>query len=140
LGETEKDIPLLNKFIKKYSVDRLTIYRLKPQKNTIFEKSKGPTTQYYTKWIKEIRGEFPKLEIIAGSWLSHLTEINKLIKAGANAITKFPSIRLFNSDYAKTIEEECKKANKELISKLSGKVNIKTTNPALKKYLKRMNS
>jgi biotin synthase-like enzyme len=140
LGETEKDIPLLNKFIKKYSVDRLTIYRLKPQKNTIFEKSKGPTTQYYTKWIKEIRGEFPKLEIIAGSWLSHLTEINKLIKAGANAITKFPSIRLFNSDYAKTIEEECKKANKELISKLSGKVNIKTTNPSLKKYLKKMNS
>jgi biotin synthase-like enzyme len=140
LGETEKDIPLLNKFIKKYSVDRLTIYRLKPQKNTIFEKSKGPTTQYYTKWIKEIRGEFPKLEIIAGSWLSHLTEINKLIKAGANAITKFPSIRLFNSDYAKPTEEECKKANKELISKLSGKVNIKTTNPSLKKYLKKMNS
>ncbi|MDP7180526.1 MAG: radical SAM protein [Candidatus Woesearchaeota archaeon] len=140
LGETEKDIPLLNKFIKKYSVDRLTIYRLKPQKNTIFEKSEGPSTVYYTKWIKEIREEFPQLEIIAGSWLSHLTEINKLIKAGANAITKFPSIRLFNSDYAKTIEEECKKANKELISKLSGKVNIKTTNPALKKYLKRMNS
>jgi biotin synthase-like enzyme len=140
LGETEKDIPLLNKFIKKYSVDRLTIYRLKPQKNTIFEKSEGPSTVYYTKWIKEIREEFPQLEIIAGSWLSHLTEINKLIKAGANAITKFPSIRLFNSDYAKTIEEECKKANKELISKLSGKVNIKTTNPSLKKYLKKMNS
>jgi biotin synthase-like enzyme len=146
LGETEKDIKLLKEFIKKHNINRLTIYRLKPQKNTVFENTKGPTTGYYLKWIKEIRRQFPNLEIIAGSWLTHLTEIHLLINAGANAITKFPSIRLFNTRYAKTIEEECKKANRTLKSQLSGKVTIKSENidkkikEKLKIYLKKMNS
>ena len=37
-----------------------------------------------------------------------------MIDAGANAITKFPAIKLFNTMHAKNIEEEINKAGFEL--------------------------
>lgn len=110
LGETKKDIPLLIDFIKKNKINRVTFYRLKPQKGTIFEGKKGPETGYYIEWVKKTREAFPDIEIITGSWLTHLDEIHLLLEAGADAITKFPSIRKFNTKYAKQIEDEVKKA------------------------------
>ena len=75
-------------------IDKITFYRLKPQKNTIFENREPITSEYYTAWIKKIRKEFPKIKITVGSWLTHLDEIHMLLEAGADAITKFPSIKL----------------------------------------------
>lgn len=154
LGETEKDIPLLIDFIKKYGICRITFYALNPHKGTIFKK--GPDTEYYLKWISAIRKEFPNLQIIAGSWVNRLKEISQLLEAGADAITKFPSIKLFNSKFAKEIEKQAKLAGREfkgtltklpeidwnkevdkldINEELKKKVKIK-----LKQYLTKMNS
>ncbi|MBD3314081.1 radical SAM protein [Candidatus Woesearchaeota archaeon] len=111
LGESEDDIPLLVDFIKKHNLDRITFYALNPHKGTPFKK--GPATDYYTKWIRGIRKEFPDLQIIAGSWVDRLSEIHELLEAGADAITKFPSIKLFGSRFAKQIEEEARKAGRK---------------------------
>ncbi len=154
LGEKIGDFETLKEFINKHKIDRITFYRLKPQKATIFENKEGPKTEYYVEWIKKTRKEFPHMEIIAGSWLTHLDEISLLLKAGADSITKFPSIRKFNTIYAKRIEEECKKANRILVSSLTKKpeINIKNeieklgineklkkeVEKALAKYIKKM--
>ena len=42
-----------------------------------------------------------------------MDEIHSLLKAGADAITKFPSIKKFNSKFAKKIEAEAKKAKRK---------------------------
>jgi len=119
LGETIDDFNRLEKFIKKNKVDRVTFYRLKPQKGTIFEHSKGPKKAYYIEWVKKTREQFPDTEIIVGSWITHLEEIHSLLEAGADTITKFPSIRKFNSKEAKQIEEEAKKANRKFLGTLT---------------------
>ena len=113
LGETLDDFLYLKNFIKEYKIDKLTFYRLKPQKNTIFENKPVPSTDYYVEWLKKTRKAFPKLEIVAGSWLTHLDEIHLLLNAGADSITKFPSIRQFNTRFARQIEQEVKKAKRE---------------------------
>ncbi|UCH12396.1 MAG: radical SAM protein [Candidatus Omnitrophota bacterium] len=117
LGETINDFPLLKKFIRKHKINKITFYRLKPHKGTPFRK--GPKTDYYLRWIRKTRKEFPKLEIVAGSWLTHLDEIHLLLDGGADAITKFPSIKLFNSKYAKKIEQEAKKAGRKFTGTLT---------------------
>ena len=110
LGETEKDIQKLHKFIKKHKIDRTTFYRLNPHKGTIYKK--GPESGYYAKWIAKTRIKFPKLEIIAGSWVDRLDEIDLLLRAGANAITKFPAIKFFGTKYAKEIEDKAMQAGR----------------------------
>ena len=119
LGETLNDFPLLKKFIQKNKINKITFYRLKPQKNTVFEKAKPITKEYYAEWVKLTRKNFPKVQIVVGSWLTHLDEIHLLLNSGADAITKFPSIRLFNSKYAKRMEQEAKKAERKFIGTLT---------------------
>jgi len=113
LGEKLFDFKYLRDFINKNKLDRITFYRLKPQKGTIFEGKKGPEIDYYVEWVKKTRKEFPKIKIVVGSWLTHLDEIHLLLEAGADSITKFPSIRKFNTKYAKKIEDEAKKAGRK---------------------------
>ncbi len=140
LGETLNDFKYLKEFTKKHKLQKITFYRLKPQKGTIFENKKGPKTDYYIEWIKKTRKAFPNIKIVAGSWLTHLNEIHLLLEAGADNITKFPSIRKFNTNYAKTIEGEVKKANRTFKGTLTKipKINIdKELNQLkLKKHLK----
>ncbi len=119
LGETIKDFSLLKKLLKKNKINKITFYRLKPQKNTIFYGKKVISSEYYVSWIEKTRKSFPKLEITVGSWLTHLDEIHLLLNAGADNITKFPSIKLFNSKYARKIEEEAKKSNRNFIGTLT---------------------
>ena len=146
LGETLDDFKYLKAFIKKHNLDRITFYRLKPQKGTTFENKKPITSEYYVKWIKKTRKEFPSIKIVVGSWLTHLGEIHLLLEAGADTLTKFPSIHKFNTKYAKTIEKEAKKANKTFKGTLTKppKINTKNIDKKIKikleKYLKRMNS
>lgn len=126
LGETINDFKFLKDFIHKNRLDKITFYRLKPQKGTIFEGKTGPDTTYYIEWIKKTRQEFPNLEIVVGSWLTHLDEIHSLLGAGADNITKFPSIKQFNTKYAKTIEGEIKKADRKFEGTLTKiqKINV----------------
>ncbi len=104
LGEKLSDFPLLVSFIRKYSVDKITFYRLKPQKGTPF--TRGPDSDFYVEWVRRTRLAFPDIEIVVGSWLGHLEEISSLLEAGADSITKFPAIRYFGSEHAKIIESQ----------------------------------
>ncbi len=117
LGETEDDIPLLLEFIRKHGLDRITFYALNPHEGTPF--TKGPETDYYVKWIRAVRKEFPGMQIIAGSWVDRLGEIHQLLEAGADAITKFPAIKLFNTSYARRIEQEAENAGREFAGSLT---------------------
>jgi biotin synthase-like enzyme len=110
LGETISDYAQMRDFIKEYSIDRVTFYRLNPHPGTIY--TKGPTTEYYVEWISQTRKDFPELEIIAGSWKDKLDEIHLLLKAGADNITKFQSTGMFGTELAAKIENEVAKAGK----------------------------
>jgi len=121
LGESEKDTEKLHKFVKKHKIDRITFYRLNPHKGTMYKK--GPESKYYARWIAKTRIKFPKLEIIAGSWVDKLDEIDLLLRAGANAITKFPAIKLFGTKYAKKIEEKAKEAGRKFRGSLTHKIS-----------------
>ncbi len=136
LGESINDFSLLKEFIKKNNINKITFYRLKPQKNTIFEKAKPITKQYYSEWVKLTRKNFPKLNIVVGSWLTHLDEISLLMQSGADNFTKFPGIKLFNSKYARQIEEEVKKAKRKLNGTLTKKPNLDYKDLKLEKDLK----
>lgn len=117
LGESIDDFPELVNIIKKWNIDRINFYRLVPHEGADLFPT-GPTTEYYTKWIAKTRIEFPKLQIIAGSWPDKTIEIPKLLVAGANAITKLPSIKQFGKEPAIRIQKGAKKANREFISEL----------------------
>lgn len=122
LGEDLNDFEHLKKLIKEYKISRLTFYALNPHKGTGFKK--GPEKKYYIKWIKKTRNEFPKIKIIAGSWINRYDEISELLKAGADNITKFPSIEMFNSKYAREIERQVSLANMNLKGSLTKLPNI----------------
>ena len=117
LGETLNDFPLFKKFIQKHKINRITFYALNPHPGTPFKK--GPATNYYVKWLKLTRKNFPKLEIIAGSWVNRLEEISSLLNAGADYLTKFPSIKLFNTQHAKKFEHQVKLAKRKFTSTLT---------------------
>src|SRR3989338_8875772 len=114
LGETIKDFGSLKEFIAKNRIDKIIFYALNPIKGTIFEKSKGPDIDYFIEWIRKTRKAFPGINIVAGHWVNRVNYIHLMIDAGADAITKFPAIKLFNTKFAKTIEKEIKKSGYEL--------------------------
>lgn len=122
LGETLGDFKYLKKIINEHNIDRVTFYRLKLHKGIPFKKA--PETSYYVGWVKKTREAFPDIEMIVGSWITHLDEIHLLLEAGADAITKFPSIREFGSGYAKMIENEAKLANRKFLGTLTKKPKI----------------
>ena len=122
LGEKKKDIDQVLSFIKEYGLDRITFYALKPVKGTEFENTKSPEIEYYSWWIKKVREEFPEIEIIAGLTPKKVDYVKDILEAGATAITKFPAVRLFGSEKAKSIEEQASLAGREFqgtLTKLS---------------------
>ena len=124
LGETIDDFKHLKDFIDKQSVDQITFYRLKPQKDTVLENAEPITKEYYADWIRKTKDALPSVKIIIGSWLTHLDEISYLLECGAESITKFPSVKKFNSKYAKQIEFEVGKAGMNFKSELIGQKEI----------------
>jgi biotin synthase-like enzyme len=113
LGETIGDFQSLKEFIIENKIDKIIFYALNPIKGTVFEKSKGPDIDYFIEWIRKTRDEFPDIDIVAGHWVNRVNYIHSMLDAGANSITKFPAIKLFNTKFAKTIEAEAKKAGYE---------------------------
>ena len=114
LGEKKEDFKLLAEFINKHQLDRITFYALKPVKGTMFEHSNGPKTEEYLWWIAQTRIAFPKLEIIAGTTARRYEEVGLLMKAGANAFTKFPATKMFATPEAFRITKDIKEAGREL--------------------------
>ena len=152
LGEKRDDFELLKNFINRWKLNRITFYALKPVQDTPY--TKGPTTEEYLWWIAKTRITFPQLQIIAGTTLRRYKEVGQILKAGANAFTKFPITKKFNSEEAKYIEKDIKQAGRELkgtltqlkdidwhkqIDNLDIDEQIKTeVKEKLKIYLKRM--
>lgn len=117
LGEKRDHFEKLAEFIERHKLDRITFYALKPIKGTPYDEE--PSTEDYVWWIANTRIRFPKLEIIAGTTVRRVAETDLVLRAGANAITKFPATKKFGSDEAALIEENAKKAGREFISTLT---------------------
>jgi biotin synthase-like enzyme len=117
LGDKFEEAIFLEKFIETHKLDRITVYALKPVAGTEF--TEGPSVEEYVKWLATLRIRFPKLEIIAGTNLRRCEEVGYLIKAGANAITKFPATKQFGTLRAKMVEKLVKKEGRNFISNLS---------------------
>lgn len=117
LGDTIDDMKYLYDFIEKYDLDRITVYPLKPVPGTIFKK--GPSTDEYLQWLALLRIKFPKLEIIAGTNLRRSEEAGLMMRAGANAITKFPATKQFATKKAEIITDLIKHEDRSFISNLT---------------------
>lgn len=122
LGDTIKDMEHLFNFINKYNITRVTMYALKPVRGTPF--TNGPSPDEFLQWLARLRIKFPKLEIVAGTNLRRSEEVGYLMKAGANAITKFPATKQFGTKKAKLVEKLIKNQGRNFFSNLSTLPNI----------------
>ncbi|MFH1440242.1 MAG: radical SAM protein [Candidatus Woesearchaeota archaeon] len=119
LGETEDDFPELKDLIQKYSIEKIHFYGLNPHKGTVFEVFKAPSRHYQAWWISKTRIAFPKIDIQMGIWEDREYRVAYLLNAGANSISKYPALKLFGTANALELEEQCKIANRKLISTLT---------------------
>jgi len=117
LGETRDHWHYLEEFLSSYPLDRITLYALRPVKGTPYVH--GPSPEEVAWWIAMIRTHFPRLEIIAGTAEYRIPEISLLLRAGANALTKLPVTKMFNTEQSRLVEEEVRKAGRRLTSVLS---------------------
>lgn len=122
LGETISDYDILKRMIKEYSLDRITVYSLRPVKETPFDY--GPNPEYVAEWIARIRIDFPNIEIIAGSSETRISELSVLLRAGANALTKLPATKIFGTTGAREIHDQVRIAGREFSSNLTKLNNI----------------
>ncbi len=114
LGDKLEDMHYLYDFIEKHKIDRVTMYALKPVRGTGY--TKGPSSDEYLAWMASLRIRFPKLEIIAGTNLRRCEEAGHYMKAGANALTKFPATQQFGTEKAKKIDAMIRKENRTFTS------------------------
>lgn len=119
LGETIEDFSFVDNIINRYDVEKIVYYALNPHKGTEFEKVKAPGIDYISLWVAKTRIAFPKLKIVAGVWKDKAEYAEKLLYAGANAITKFPAIERFGTKEAKIIENSAKACNRKFIGSMT---------------------
>ncbi len=124
LGETRTDFPLLKDYIKRHEISKIHMYSLVPHKNTIYENSPIPSKEEQAWWISNLRINFPKLDIQCGIWEDRVDRISYLLQAGANSISKFKALKLFNTPIAKEIEDQAKLANRKFRGTLTNIPNI----------------
>ncbi len=117
LGEKKEDFSLLKTFIQENNITRITIYALRPVKDTPFEH--GPDPLDVAWWVAQTRIAFPTIEIIVGSAHYRIPELSLHLRAGANAITKLPASNIFNTKRGLQVEEEVRKADRNFISHFS---------------------
>ncbi len=116
LGEDRTHWKYVEKFLTDNPMERITVYALRPVLKTPY--MKGPTPQEMAWWIAMIRTHFPKIEIIAGTAEYRMLEISLMLRAGANAITKLPATKMFNTERVDIFEEQVKKAKRRWVSRL----------------------
>lgn len=122
LGEEERDMEKLCDLIKEYNLTKVDFYPLHLIKGTPFKKT--PDKEYYAKWVANTRIEFPKLKITAGTWVDRVEEVGLILKAGANSITKFPALRMFNSALAIEMERQIRLSGRSFNGTLTKMPNI----------------
>jgi biotin synthase-like enzyme len=125
LGESKDDFTYVKDLIDKYKFERVTVYALRPVNETPYKK--GPMPEEMAWWISNIRINFPKIEIIAGTAIYRIPEISLLLKAGANAFTKLPATKMFNTKDAKLAEEQVSIAGRNFKSKFTSDDIMKVT-------------
>lgn len=118
LGEKKEEFELLAEFIEKHNLDRITFYALKPVKGTEFEHVDSPTIDYYSWWIAKTRIKFPNLEIISGLTPKTPEYAGQILKAGANAITKFPILNKYGNKDAHLIKDLAEENGRPLTSRM----------------------
>lgn len=124
MGERLDDMEHLFRFIETNHIDRVMFRPFKPARATRYFQE--PSSFYCARWIAETRIRFPNLLIVAGTGEGRVAETGLFVKAGANTITNFPIIRLFNSEQARVLEEEVRNAGRTLqgtltnVEKLTG--------------------
>ncbi|WP_409198377.1 radical SAM protein [Methanobrevibacter acididurans] len=144
LGETFEDINYLIQYLKEHDIDRVIFYSLNPHPETVYVNSSQPASLYYAKVVSTIRLNFPKIEIICGTWVDNLANIGILILSGANGITKFPLFKMFGTKYGKRVEEEVQWTGRKLKGTFTNKDKLgseksqynKDFNPYIKRYIK----
>jgi biotin synthase-like enzyme len=117
LGEKKEDFTLLADYIKKHDLDRITFYALKPIQGTPYTKS--PEPEYYAWWIRKTREMFPEIKIMAGLTPKRVDYVKLILEAGADAVTKFPAVKQFNSDKAQLIEKLSAEAGRKFTGSLT---------------------
>jgi biotin synthase-like enzyme len=119
MGENVEDYPLLVNFIRKYSIDKIHVYSLIPQKDTIFERSKIPSAEEQAWWIAKLRVDFPNLDIQCGIWEDRLDRIPLLLNAGSNSISKFKATKLFGTKLAHDLENYATQDGRKLLGSVT---------------------
>ena len=114
--EKREDFEKLAAFIERHKLSRITFYALKPVRGTPYDH--GPSTIDYAWWIARTRIRFPALQIIAGTAAARVDEVDILLRAGANAITKFPATKMFGTEKARLIEIKAASAGRDWVSNL----------------------
>lgn len=117
LGDTVEDMKYLFDFVEKYELDRVTLYALKPVRGT--EYTQGPSSDEYLQWLARLRLRFPKLQIVAGTNLRRCEEAGYLMRAGANALTKFPGTKQFATKKAHGVEKLIRQEGRTFTSTLT---------------------
>ncbi len=118
LGERQSDFETLASFIEEHQLDRITFYALKPVRGTPYTKS--PEPEEYAWWIAQTRIRFPRLKIMAGLTPQRSSDYaGLLLRAGANALTKFPAVKRFGTTQAAEIEKQAKEADRQFIGSLT---------------------
>ncbi len=110
IGETLDDITGLLRFVETHAINKVT-YFLSAKQAT---QRRNPSSFYVARWIAETRIHFPKICIVTGTLPQREAEVGLFLKAGANAITQFPALKFFNSEFSQVIEEECRIAKRTL--------------------------
>jgi biotin synthase-like enzyme len=113
MGETKKDLELLLAFIAKYTITKIHVYSLIPEKGTMFEHTPMPSKEQQAWWIAQLRINCPTLNIQCGIWEDRVERVEYLLRAGANSISKFKAIKLFNSPEAREIESQANVAGRK---------------------------
>ncbi|MGM5484216.1 MAG: radical SAM protein [Nanobdellota archaeon] len=116
LGDKEKDISKWFDFIERNNLDRITLYALKPIRDGPIEE--GPDHDLFLKWISNIRIRFPELEIIGGTNLRRSEETGMMIRAGVNAITKYPATKQFGTKKSRIIKKLIEDNDRDFISEI----------------------
>lgn len=127
IGETLEDISELVRFISTHDIGRVTFF-VAQQKML---QKRSSSSFYIARWIAETRINFPKIKIAAGTWVQRQAEVGLFLRAGANAITQFPALRYFNSEYSRVIESECANAKRRLRGTLSDHSRLESLDRSL---------
>jgi biotin synthase-like enzyme len=119
LGENKDDIKLVSENIKKYDINIVQLCFLKPQENTVFAQVPAPDMNYMAYWVAKLRVAHPKLKIKVALVKERMDDLHLLLNAGANGFSRFLIFKEFAQQQAKTLELECKKANRKLLGKFT---------------------